>query len=150
MTVLAPDGTLLYDSLTASRTLLGNPTAVDILRNIVGIAVSPDQKYLAGLINNSDVVVLPLINGIPDLANRLVIDTGTDINSGRDIAFDAADNIHYVSSGQALYRVLAPGGFTSATTSWNGTTYDFVLVPEPSSALLLGAGVLLLARRRRS
>ena len=28
------------------------------------------------MLNFSDVVVLPLVNGIPDLANRLVVDSG--------------------------------------------------------------------------
>ena len=38
---LSPDGsTVLYDSLTASRALLGNPTAVDIIRNVQGMDVS--------------------------------------------------------------------------------------------------------------
>ena len=69
--------------------------------------------------------------------------------SGRDIAFDAAGNIHYVSSGQGLYRVLAPGGFTQATTSWNGTSYNFAVVPEPSTVALLAMGAVLGASRRR-
>jgi hypothetical protein len=149
--VLSADGsTVLFNSLTESRALLGNPTAIDIFRNVVGLAVSHDQTYIAALLNNSDVAVVPLdVNGIPQIADRLVINTGTDINSGRDIAFDAAGNIHYVSSGQALYRVLAPGGFTQAITSWDGSSYQFVVVPEPSSALIAGVGALLLARRRR-
>ena len=149
--VLSADGsTVLFNSLTASRTLLGNPSAVDIFRNVQGVAVSPDQKYIAAILNNSDVAVMPLDGGgVPDIANRLVINTGTDINSGRDIAFDAAGNIHYVSSGQALYRVLAPGGYTEATTSWNGSSYEFVMVPEPTSAVLAGLGGLIAMRRRR-
>jgi hypothetical protein len=148
--VLSEDGsTVLFNSLTESRTLLGNPTAADILRNIQAIAISPDLKYIAALLNNSDLAVMPLDgNGIPILTDRLVINTGTDITSGRDIAFDAAGNIHYVSSGQALYRVLAPGGVTEATTSWNGSSYEFALVPEPASALMVGLGAFLLARRR--
>jgi hypothetical protein len=126
--VLNADGTTAFDSLTASRTLLGNPTAADILRNVQGMAISPDQKWMALMVNDSDVAVVPLVNGIPDIASRMVVDTGTDIISGRDIAFDAADNIHYVSSGQALYRVLAPGGESWATTAWNGTNYSFNVV----------------------
>jgi hypothetical protein len=148
--VFGPDGTPLFNSLTESRSLLGDPSAPDILRNILGISISPDQKYLAAILFNSDVVVVPLdSNGIPIIANRMVINTGTDITSGRDIAFDAADNIHYVSSGQALYRVLSPGGITAATTSWNGSSYSFVLVPEPSTACLLGFAAIALAGRRR-
>lgn len=114
--------------------MLNNPTTNDILRNVQGMAISEDQKWLAAMLNNSDVAVVPLVAGIPDLANRLVVNTGTDINSGRDIAFDAAGNIHYVSSGQALYRVLAPGGNTLATTTRDGNTYTFtiatVVAPE--------------------
>ena len=124
--VFSADGqTVLFNSLTASRTLLGNPTANDILRNVQGMAISPDQKWMAPILNNSDVAVVPLINGIPDIANPRVVDTGTNVNSGRDIAFDAADNIHYVSSGQALYRVLSLGGSSDYVTSWDGTSFSF-------------------------
>jgi hypothetical protein len=129
--VLDPNGVTLFDSLTATRTLLGDPGAVDIFRNVQSSAVSPDQKWLALMLNNSDVAVVPLINGLPDIANRLVVDTGADINSGRDISFDAAGNIHYVSSGQALYRVLAPGGVTWATTTREGSSYTFTVRPLP-------------------
>jgi hypothetical protein len=123
--VLDPAGVTLFDSLSATRSLLGNPTAVDIFRNVQATAISPDQKWLAAMLNNSDVVVVPLINGIPDIASRLLVDTGADITSGRDISFDAAGNIHYVSSGQALYRVLAPGGTSWTRTAWDGTAYSF-------------------------
>ncbi|MBL9161478.1 MAG: PEP-CTERM sorting domain-containing protein [Planctomycetaceae bacterium] len=126
--VLSADGTtVLYNSLDASRTLVNDPLLeLDILQNIQGVAVSVDQKWIAMMLNNSDVAVVPLIDGIPDLANRKVINTAEpNVNSGRDITFDAAGNIHYVSSGQGVYRVIAPGGHTKATTSWNGTEFVF-------------------------
>ncbi|WP_428305895.1 PEP-CTERM sorting domain-containing protein [Lacipirellula sp.] len=125
--VLSPDGsTVLFNSLLATRTLTANPTADrDILQYAQGMAVSPDQNWLALVLNNSDIAVLPLVDGVPDLANRRVVGTAPDIVSGRDIAFDAAGNIHYVSSGQGLYRVIAPGGHSLATTTWNGTSYAF-------------------------
>lgn len=145
--VLNATGDTIFSSLTASASL---GSAVDILRNVQGMAVSPDQKYLAIILNNSDVAIVPLDeNGIPRIQDRLVVDTGADINSGRDIAFDAAGNIHYVSSGQAAYRVIAPGGYTSATISYNGTSYSFVVVPEPSSVASLALAAGFLARRRR-
>lgn len=123
--VLGPEGNQIYDSLVASRALIGDPATNDIMRNVLAMAVSDDQTWLAALINDSDVAVIPLLGGIPDLANRLLVDTGTDIISGRDIAFDAAGNIHYVSSGQGLYRVLAPGGNTVATTTRDADVYTF-------------------------
>ncbi len=125
-------GTKLYDSLTATRALPGGtPTTPDILTTIRGMAVSPDQKWLAAVIGASDIVAIPLINGLPDLAHRLVVDTGP-ISTGRDIAFDAADDIVYVSSGQQLLRILALGGHTTATLSYDpslaaGSQYSFAL-----------------------
>jgi hypothetical protein len=142
-------GNVVFNSLEASQAL-GNPT--DILTNLNQIAVSPDQKWLAGMLNFSDVLILPLVNGIPDLANRLVVDSG-NVNSGREIAFDAADNIYYVSSGQQLYRVLSPGGHTLTTLAWDGTSYAFTsttVVPEPATTLLAIASVSWFACVRRS
>ncbi|HEY7115354.1 MAG TPA: PEP-CTERM sorting domain-containing protein [Tepidisphaeraceae bacterium] len=149
--VLASDGsTVLFDSLAASRTLLGNASAKDILTNVMATAVSPDQKYVALMLNGSDVAVLPLVDGIPQLDQRTIIDTGSDINSGRDIAFDAADNIYYVSSGQQTFRILSPGGFTSTTLSYDGSQYAFTnAVPEPGTFGVIGVGVGVLAAGRR-
>ncbi|MFN4242536.1 MAG: hypothetical protein ACK4PI_04790, partial [Tepidisphaerales bacterium] len=130
--VLDADGNILFSSLTASRDLLGNPSANDILRNVRGIDVSPDQKWLAAALNNSRIAVVPLVDGIPDLANVTVIETGPEVNIGRDVAFDAAGNLHYISSGQAIYRVLARGGSTLAVTSWNGTSFSFSIGEPPT------------------
>ncbi|MBA4105040.1 MAG: hypothetical protein C0485_04720 [Pirellula sp.] len=138
--VVSEDGsTVLFNSLEATRTLTANPTADrDILQYCNGVAVSPDQKWIAMILNIGDVAVMPLIDGIPDLANKMVVNTDPSVISGRDIAFDAAGNIHYVSSGQALYRVLAPGGHSVATTTWNGTEYVFGVVTVPGGGGLDG------------
>jgi hypothetical protein len=153
-TVLVLDSngsTVLFNSFTASGGVQ------DILRNAQGMSISEDQKWMALMLNNSDVAVVPMINGIPDLANRMVVDTGTNVNSGRDIAFDAAGNIHYASSGQQLYRVIAPGGTTWARTTYDNGQLAFsindVPVPEPASATMLGLsalGLVAAARRRRA
>ena len=123
--VIDASGVEVFNSLTKTRELLANPAAVDIFRQVFEIAVSPDQKWLAAIVNVGDVVVMPLIDGIPDITARMVVDTLPNVNSARGIAFDAAGNIHYVSSGQQLYRILAPGGESVATTTWNGTEYVF-------------------------
>ena len=122
--VYNPDGSVAWNSLTVSNTMTNN-SGTDILRQVQGVAVSPDQKWMAMILTGSYVAVTPLINGIPDLTNVRVVNTGTEIGNGRDIAFDAADNIHYVSSGQGLYRVISVGGPSLYTTAWNGTSYSF-------------------------
>jgi hypothetical protein len=116
---------VLYNSLQDSKTLLNNPSAVDILTGLGGMDVSPDQKWLAAILIDNDIAVIPLVNGIPDLANRLIVDGGTNGGNGRDISFDAADNIYYVSSGQGMYRVFSPGGHTVTTLNWDGSQYTF-------------------------
>ena len=154
--VLDASGTIVFNSLTETRTLLADNLAADILRNTQGLAVSPDQKWLATVLTNSDIAVIPLINGIPDLANRLHINSASpDTNTGTDIAFDAAGNLHYVSRGQEMYRVLSPGGVTYARTDFDGTNYSFAIgstaIPEPSAMVLAGLallGLAGLARRR--
>ena len=147
LAVLSAEGATLFESRAAS---LAAGQTQDIFRNIQGMAVSPDNKYIAVVLNNSDIAVIPLDeNGIPNIDGRVVVNTGADINSGRDIAFDAAGNIHYVSSGQAAYRVIAPGGYTSTTLSYNGTSYSFVAVPEPTGSALVLGGLLAAAGRRR-
>ena len=95
--------------------MLGDPAADDVFRSVFGVDVSPDGNWLAVMVNSSDVAILPLVNGIPDIANRLLVNSAapTGENTGRDISFDAAGNIHYVSSGQGRYRVLAPAGTRS-------------------------------------
>jgi hypothetical protein len=142
--VLDSSGNKIYDSLTATG------SSPDILRNILGMAVSPDQHFIGLMLNNSDVAIVPLVDGIPDLANRLIVDTGADVNSGRDIAFDAADNLYYVSSGQGLLRILSPGGMQNTMLTWDGSNYTFeAYVPEPGALSLLAIGAIPLLQRRR-
>jgi hypothetical protein len=123
-------GVPMYSSLVASQ-LLGSPT--DMLTNLNSIAVSSDQKWLAGMLDSSDIVVIPLVDGLPKLENRLVVNSGLAA-SGSDITFDAANNIHFVTSGDERYRVLSPGGHTVTTLAWTGASYTF-------NSTIVGAGV---------
>jgi hypothetical protein len=121
----ATTGAIIWDSLAATRTLTGDPAARDLFTGMGGVDISPDGKWLAAVSIDNDLVLVPLVNGLPDIANRLVMDSGTNTGNGRDIAWDAAGNLYYVSSGQGLYRELSPGGHTTTTLTWNGTTYTF-------------------------
>lgn len=147
-------GTVVFNSLTVSRTLLSNPTAADILTNVNGAALSPDQKFLAVVLNNNGIGILPLIDGVPDLANLTEVAGTVGTVSGRDISFDAAGNIYYVSSGQALLRVISPGGYQTSTLSYDGTGYSFAkfqVVPEPTTlAAMAGLGMFAIVRRRKA
>jgi PA14 domain/Immunoglobulin domain/Immunoglobulin I-set domain len=121
------DGTTLWNSYTASKDLGGT---TDFLNKSTGLAVSPDQKYLALVRDDNRVNILQLTNGIPDLSKRLFLaaftSTSTGVGSIRSICFDSADNLYVVTGGAALARVFSPGGTTVAltgndTTGTNGT-----------------------------
>lgn len=120
--VRASDGSALWNSRQASRDFLGNQSANDLLGETAAIDVSPDGKWLAVLRrDNNAISLLPLTDGIPNMTNRLVLATSPTTVAARDIGFDAAGNLYYVSSGQGLMRVFSPGGKTTATTGSDGT-----------------------------
>ncbi len=114
----------------------------DLYANVFAVAVSPDGKWLATLHNATGVGITPLVDGIPDVANFMALGLLTQTITGRDLAFDAAGNLHIVSSGIAQYLVIAPGGHTQATTSWNGSAYAFNVVTLPSGSGSLGEGTV--------
>ncbi len=138
--------------------------AADILRNgNGGPVISPDGKWMAFMQVNNNIMLIPLVDGLPDLANRQAISVPNTTGNARQITFDAAGNLYYVSSGQQLLRELAPGGHTTAETHWDGSAYSFNItnvpgagssvggsaVPEPGTLLLALAGLLLVSAGRR-
>ena len=151
LVILDAEGNTIYRSRDATSP--GPGAIADLLQNVNGIAVSPDQRWLAAMLRNSDVAVMPLIDGLPDLTRLMVVNTGPDVRNGRDVAFDAAGNLHFTSSGRGSYGVLAPGGTTIATTSFDGTSFSFSVanVPEPGGLCLSAVcfvGMLALRGRR--
>jgi hypothetical protein len=128
-------GQQLWDSLSATRIVLTNDQAIDLLRGTGGGAVSRNGDVLAVInLDTSVLTVMPLANGVPDLANRLVLDGfGPASGPGRDVAFDAAGNLYAISSGAQALRVFSPGGQTLAITGSDGT---FVLQRPPTVAVV--------------
>jgi hypothetical protein len=124
LTVLGTNGAdLLFSSLPASRNFLGNQIENDLLRATGGGAVSPNGDYVA-LINveTNGLTVVPLIDGVPDITNRLVFHgMGTATPQGRDVAFDKAGNLYAISQGAGLLRAFSPGGTSTAITGSDGT-----------------------------
>jgi hypothetical protein len=133
--VISSDGlTQLWDSITATRTYLGNPSAFDLLNETIGIDVSRDGKYMATFRRSTNTVcILPLDNGIPNIANIVVMPTTPTTVAGRALAFDAAGNIYTLSSGQGVLRIYSPGGQTTATTGSDGSFAVFA--PTPTHAV---------------
>jgi len=157
------DGDVDDDDYTYWRSRFGNVTE-DYFRGSQAMTVSPDGTKLAVLHNNNVISIIPLVNGLPDLDNRMAFSTLPATVSGRDIAFDAAGNLHYVSSGQGVYAILEPGGHSIATTAWNGSAFTFnitntpppgigsgAVIPEPGTvALALSGLVVAFGGRRRA
>jgi hypothetical protein len=125
--VVAADGqTILYSSRddTIARGLDADPVQAgtqDVLRRVWNTAISPDGKWMAIVHVDSSTEVVPLINGIPDIPNRLVVATFDPIANGRDVAFDAANNIYVVSSGNQALRIFSPGTLSQTILNSDGT-----------------------------
>jgi hypothetical protein len=114
--VIDPSGpTVVYESRPDSLNL-GFPR--DILSNSVSVAVSPDQKFLAVQRSAGQVVIVPLVNGIPNLAGRTEF---AAIGTARQIAFDAANNVYVISAVTERLRVYSLGLTTTAKTGSDGT-----------------------------
>jgi hypothetical protein len=120
-------GAPLWNSLSAWQTLTETAGPDIYFSMIRGFNVSPDGKYLAGLKGNTNSVnILPLVNGIPNITNLIVMPTTPTTATGREVAFDAAGNLYTVSSGQGLLRIYAPGGFAATTTGSDGSFEVYV------------------------
>lgn len=135
VTVLDTNGVVLWSSREASRELTGNTAENDFLRATGGGAVSPHGDFLAVINTETNgITVVPLINGIPDLTNRLVFHgMGTPPafgQSGRDVAFDIAGNLYAIATNSQVLRVFSSGGTATAITGSDGT---FAMIAPPTA-----------------
>jgi len=126
--------TLLWDSLAASGGTIG--VGPDLLDDTRSISVSPDGKFLATLSTANKISVLKLTNGVPDISSLYSFTIGSATGNGRQIAWDIANNIYTMSSGQALLRIYSQGGTTTAISSNNaaGTAGSFQLIEPTDTA----------------
>jgi hypothetical protein len=131
----ADGSTLLFDSFV----FYGSP---DPLRNAVACDLSPDGKTFSFLRLDNSVMMFTLTNGVIDTSTLFTLTapastsvTAPATGNGRQMCYDAVGNIYTVGSGQARLRTYAPGGFTVATTSSDGT---FVLT-KPSTSVSVTA-----------
>ena len=110
----------IYDSRADSIANYGSGTT-DLLKLSRAVKVSPDGKYMAIIRDDNQLWIIQMTNGLPDLSTRKLMTNNIATTIGRDVAFDAANNLYEVSSGQALMRVFSPGYRTIAQTSSKGT-----------------------------
>ena len=129
--VLDAAGVPLWNSLTAS---LAMGFAADLLRASGGGAISPRGDYVAVInLESNGMTVVPLIEGIPDLTNRLVFHGfGASSPQGRDLAFDIAGNLYAISQGAQALRYFSPGGTTTTLTGSDGA---FTIIRPPAMSV---------------
>ena len=130
LVMLANDGTtVLLNSLTetAALGLDSNPGldgTQDVIRRVGGIDVSADGRYLAvqeiGLPSVGDTLIVPLLDGVPDLQNVLRLDSFQFGAFRGEAAFDAAGNLHVTNDGDELLRIFSPGGLSVTSYGSNG------------------------------
>jgi len=111
----------------------------DVLRDMNQMTVSPDGRWFAGIIAGgsgtitapdgstfttaaNDLVVIPITNGVPNLPARQVFRQG-GAGNGRDVAFDAANNLYSGSSGLGVIQSFDLGESTDITTGSDGTFF---------------------------
>lgn len=100
------------------------------------LRVSPDGKYLAAITINNKIIIANLTNGIPDNSTLITIANTSSVGNARGLAFDAADNIYEVSSGQGLLRGYSLGNSATTISSndYTGNNGSFQLVLPGTTA----------------
>ena len=129
--IFTRDGVTVTNSLDFTRNFLGNPTAADFFRNVTAMDISPDGTTLALLRGSAfgSVLLVPITNGIFNLAGTNSFPLGTSSDNYRDIAYDAAGNLYVVNTASEFLRIFSKGGASVATTGTDGT---FALTVPPT------------------
>jgi hypothetical protein len=123
---------IVWDSKTAAGIV---SPAVDLLIQSRAVKVSPDNRMVATMRDDNTVMLMPLVNGVPDIANRRVLNTGVTTTLGRDLTFDAANNLYIASSGQGAVKAFSPGFGSRAVTGSDGTFTVTNFIPDTTVTL---------------
>lgn len=136
---ISADGTtVLWSSIPS----LASTSLTDPLRRTNGMSYDPATNLIALATSNAGQVLLF------DPVSKSIVSSFTlgATATNRDLDYDAAGNIYVVDNITERLQVFSPGTGANAFTT---ETY-FTLVPEPSSMLVLLAGLpTLLLRRKR-
>ncbi|HEY3863904.1 MAG TPA: hypothetical protein VGO59_18670 [Verrucomicrobiae bacterium] len=85
------------------------------------VKVSPDDKYVAIYGIWGYIAIYTLTNGVPDVSTFEFIANGPDAQDGREIAWDAGDNIYALSSGTGALNIYDIGATSTCVTSNDAT-----------------------------
>jgi len=110
---------IVFNSYASSVSFYGATN--DLLFQTRAVKVAPDNSVVAIVRDDNRIWIIPLVNGLPNLGARQLMDSGVTTTLGRDISFDAAGNLYVASSGQAAMHVFSPGFGSRAVTGSDGT-----------------------------
>lgn len=124
--------TVLWNSKSNSASGV-DPFVASLITGPRSVKVSPDGKTLAIIRNDTQVWLVGLTNGIPDLTRTNLLAlmgtaSGTSSNA-REVSWDIAGNLYLGDSSHERLRVWSPGGLSTAITKSDGT---FQLITPPS------------------
>ena len=109
-----------------------------------GVRISPDGRFIAVMARNNQIVIANLTNGIPDDSSVYVIINapGSTAGGGRELAWDAADNIFTINTGTATMREYSLGISTTCISSNDitGNHGSFQLVLPAATVTVVKAG----------
>jgi hypothetical protein len=85
------------------------------------VKVSPDDKFVALYGIYGYIAIYSLTNGVPDISSFTYIANAPVAGDGREIAWDAADNVYGLSSGSGYLNIYDLGLTTTCVTSNDST-----------------------------
>jgi hypothetical protein len=132
----------VFDKASGARLYTSLNNGADIFASSYGgVRISPDGKYLATLKINNEIRLVNLVNGLPDETSLVIIPNTPTTGNARGLAWDAADNLYTISSGQALLRCYSLGITSTCVTSndWTGTNGSFTLTMPDTTASVTAA-----------
>lgn len=103
------------------------------------VKVSPDDKYVAVLGYYNYLIVMGLTNGVPDNSTATILPNTPYTDAGRQVGWDAADNVYMVSSGSAALSAFTLGTTATCVTSNDSTglhgSFQMIIPPAEVSVL---------------
>jgi Immunoglobulin domain len=137
-------GARVYTSLGGTSASPSDPfrqDAAGAAESSYGVKISPDGRFLASLLNDSEAIVVNLTNGLPDVTSMIYVNSAQGNSTSRQLCWDAADNL-YIPFTTAIERSFTLGMTTTCVTSNDitGTNGSFQLILPPADVTIANNG----------